>query len=170
MASAALVFQDSRSNKFWNLETHGKSFTVSWGRIGTIGQNQKKSFGSAAICERVAKKKIAGKIKKGYVEAITDELITEVFILMLSGVAECRNENEIYYRTDKFNKLATIEFVDGSSDHIIFRHYFDNGNQKSEHEWVGGKQHGKDCGWYENGTKRWVRKFKKGKLVSEKKY
>jgi len=170
MASAALVFQDAKSNKFWNLETNGKKFTTYWGRIGTAGQSNTKDFYNEAACEYAANKLIASKIKKGYVPAITEDLIREAFIMILSGIAERRNESEIYYRSDKFNKLATIEFVDGSSDHIIFRHYYENGNQKSEHEWVDGKQHGNDSGWYEDGSKKWERKFIKGKLVSEKKY
>jgi hypothetical protein len=85
-------------------------------------------------CKKAAKKIIASKIKKGYVEAITDELIAELFIMVLSGIANRRNANEIYYRDDKFNKLATIEFVDGSADHIILRHYYESGNIKSQHE------------------------------------
>ena len=171
MTSASLVFQDEVSNKFWNLETNGKTFTTNWGRIGTLGQSQIKKFYDAAVCERIAKNKIASKIKKGYVEAITEELITEAFIMILSGIADRRpNSNEIYYRRDKFNKLATIEFVDGDSSHIIFRHYYDNGNKKSEHEWLEGKQHGNDLGWYEDGKKHWERKFSSGKLISEKRY
>lgn len=170
MASASLVFQDKKSNKFWNLETSGKKFTTSWGRIGTIGQHKAKSFYSKDRCEYEAKKVIASKIKKGYVPAITEELITEAFIMILSGVAERRSPTEIYYRSDKFNKLATIEFVDGDSTHIIFRHYYDNGNKKSEHEWVDGKQNGNDSGWYDDGKMRWKRKFSAGKLVSEKRY
>ena len=170
MASASLVFQDDRSNKFWNLETNGKSFTTNWGRIGTIGQSKTKRFYSEVGCEREAKKLIASKVKKGYVEAITEELITEAFIMILSGVADRRNEREIYYRNDKFNKLATIEFVDGSSTHIVFRHYYDNGSMKSEHEWADGKQHGRDMGWYDDGSLHWKREFSKGRLISEVKY
>ena len=169
MASASLVFQDSRSNKFWNLETNGKKFTTSWGRIGTFGQYKIKAFYSAARCEQEANKKIASKIKKGYVQCISEELITEAFIMLLSGVAKRHSPNEIYYRDDKFNKLATIEFVDGAS-HIIFRHYYEDGSKKSEHEWVDGKRHGNDLGWYDDGKKHWKRKFKAGKLISEKKY
>jgi antitoxin component YwqK of YwqJK toxin-antitoxin module len=90
--------------------------------------------------------------------------------MVLSGIAKRRNDNEIYYRDDKFNKLATIEFVDGSADHIILRHYYDNGNIKSQHEWADNKQHGKDLGWYENGKKHWERKFVSGKLTHEKRY
>jgi len=170
MESASLVFQDKKSNKFWNLERKGKTFTTTWGRIGTIGQTKTKSFYNENICKNEAKKLIASKIKKGYVSAITEELITELFIRVLSGIADYKNNNEIYYRDDKFNKLATIEFVDGSATHIILRYYYENGNKKSEHEWVDNKQHGNDTGWYENGKKHWERKFVSGKLVNEKRY
>ena len=167
MISEFLVFQDKISNKFWNLEVKDKTFITSWGRIGTAGQSKTKNFYSKPQCERAAKKLIASKVKKGYVKAITEEIVLEVFIMMLSGVAKHRNANEVYYRDDKFNKLATIEFIDGS-DHIILRHYYENGNKKSEHEWVDGKQHGKDLGWHENGKKHWERRFVSGKLTYEK--
>lgn len=170
MASASLVCQNSKSNKFWNLETNDKEYTVSWGRIGTIGQSTTKKYYGKMQCENAAKKIIASKIKKGYVETITEEIILNTFIMILSGVVERKNDSEFYYRDDKFEKLATIEFVDGSSDHIILRHYYENGKKKSEHEWENGKSHGKDLGWYENGKKNWVRKFADGKLVSSVKY
>ena len=164
MASAALVLQDSKSNKFWNLETNGKQFITSWGRIGTAGQSITRYFYSKERCESEAKKLIASKIKKGYVDAITDELITETFIMILSGVIERKNDKEFYYRDDKFAKLATIEFIDGSN-HIILRHYYENGQIKSEHEWIDGKPDGVDRGWYETGKKKWERIFKDGKLI-----
>lgn len=170
MVIANLVFQDERSNKFWNIETNGKSFTTSWGRIGTFGQSQIKHYYNETRCEHEAQKLLASKIKKGYVAAITEELITEAFIMILSGIADRKNEREIYYRNDKFNKLATIEFVEGSSSHIIFRNYYENGTIKSEHEWMDGKQHGNDKGWYENGSKHWERTFSSGKLINERRY
>lgn len=64
MASAALVFQDAKSNKFWNLETNGKKFTTSWGRIGTIGQFKTKSFYNSTRCEMEAKKLLLLKSKR----------------------------------------------------------------------------------------------------------
>ena len=169
MASASLVYQDEKSNKFWNIETNGKDFTRSWGRIGTFGQTQTESFYSIAECECQANKLIASKTKKGYVQAISEDLITQAFIEILSGIAQHKNENEIYYRDDKFNKLATIEFLDGSS-HIIFRQYYENGQKKSECHWVDYKQDGDDLGWYENGNKHWERKFSVGKMTYEKRY
>jgi predicted DNA-binding WGR domain protein len=170
MASASLIFQDERSNKFWNLETNDKSFTTTWGRIGTYGQVLIKNFSTAAECEREATKLIASKIKKGYTQSISEELIMEAFIMILSGIAERRNDREIYYRKDKFNKCATIEFVSGGAEHIMLRHYYENGQIKSEHEWRDGKQDGVDLGWYEDGRKHWERQFSAGRLVSENRY
>lgn len=170
MIAASLVFQDKVSNKFWSLETNKKSFTTTWGRIGTVGCTNTKTFINEYKCEQAAKKLIASKIKKGYVQAITKELILELFITILSGIAEKKNDKEFYYRDDKFGKLATIEFVNMSSDHIILRHYYENGNIKSEHEWLNGKQDGIDRGWKTDGQKRWERRFVQGKIIEETRY
>jgi predicted DNA-binding WGR domain protein len=169
MVAASLVFQDEVSNKFWNIETSGKMFTTTWGRIGTFGQSNSKEFYDNKACEREANKIIASKVKKGYVEAITEDLIKETFMSMLSGIADYKCPGEAYYRNDKFSKLATLEFV-GGLKHIVFRHYYENGNKKSEHEWISGKQDGRDLGWYEDGRRHWERKFSAGKLVSENRY
>ncbi len=64
-----LVYQDGTSNKFWNIATDGKSFTVTFGRIGTEGQTQTKKLASEAACEKAAGALVAEKLKKGYVEA-----------------------------------------------------------------------------------------------------
>ena len=170
MISESLVCQDAKSNKFWNIETNDKTYTTSWGRIGTVGQSKKKNFYNKKTCEKEANKLIASKVKKGYDKAVTEELIIETFMMILSGIAEYRNPKELYYRSDKFSKLATIEFVDGSSDNIILRYYYESGKKKSEHEWVNGKQHGNDLGWNEKGKMRWERKFAAGKLIYEKRY
>jgi predicted DNA-binding WGR domain protein len=37
---------EGSSSKFWQVELSGSSFTVTWGRIGTAGQTQEKSFDS----------------------------------------------------------------------------------------------------------------------------
>ncbi|MDR1315898.1 MAG: WGR domain-containing protein [Spirochaetales bacterium] len=62
------VYSDEKSNKFWSIEVTGNSFTVTFGRIGTAGQTQKKSFADATACRKEADKLIAEKRKKGYVE------------------------------------------------------------------------------------------------------
>ncbi len=63
-----LTFQDDTSDKFWQIETSEKSFTVTYGRTGTSGQSQTKTFDSEALCLKEAEKILAEKRKKGYVE------------------------------------------------------------------------------------------------------
>jgi predicted DNA-binding WGR domain protein len=59
---------EGTSNKFWQIELTGTDFTVHWGRIGTQGQAQTKSFPSAAKAQAEHDKLIAEKTKKGYAE------------------------------------------------------------------------------------------------------
>ena len=66
---ASLRAQRGKSNKFWEIEVDGKSFTVRYGRIGTNGQTQTKTFPDEARTTREAQKLIAEKVKKGYTEA-----------------------------------------------------------------------------------------------------
>jgi len=67
--STKLVFKDEKSDKFWNIETKGKTYTVNYGKTGTGGQTQTKEFNSPADAETEAKKQAEGKKKKGYQEA-----------------------------------------------------------------------------------------------------
>jgi uncharacterized protein (TIGR02996 family) len=62
------VFTDDKSNKFWHIELSGKSFTVTFGRVGTAGQTQTKTFSDAATAKKEHDKLVAEKLKKGYVE------------------------------------------------------------------------------------------------------
>ena len=59
---------DATSHKFWNIEVKDKTFTVTFGKIGTNGQSQIKTFKDAATAQSEADKLIKEKTKKGYVE------------------------------------------------------------------------------------------------------
>ncbi|EMO14840.1 WGR domain protein [Leptospira santarosai str. CBC523] len=63
-----LTFKDDKSDKFWNIEVDETSFTVTYGKTGTIGQTQTKSFDDEKKCLKEAEKLLAEKLKKGYVE------------------------------------------------------------------------------------------------------
>ncbi|MBE8365225.1 WGR domain-containing protein [Leptospira borgpetersenii] len=63
-----LTYKDDSSDKFWNIEVSGKSFTVTYGKTGTNGQTQTKDFDSEEKCLKEAKKLLSEKLKKGYVE------------------------------------------------------------------------------------------------------
>ena len=61
-----LVYKDKKSNKFWNIEVSDKSFTVTFGRVGTKGQSNTKTFQSKDTCKKEVEKLIQQKMKKGY--------------------------------------------------------------------------------------------------------
>jgi uncharacterized protein (TIGR02996 family) len=61
-------FTDDRSNKFWNIDLRGASFTVSFGKVGDKGQTQTKDFPDAEQARKAHDKLVAEKLAKGYVE------------------------------------------------------------------------------------------------------
>ncbi len=64
-------FVGGSSRKFWEISVSGNSFTVRFGRLGTVGQSQTKSLADEARAKREAGNLIAEKLKKGYVEKST---------------------------------------------------------------------------------------------------
>lgn len=56
------------SRKFWEISLSGSSFTVRFGRIGTVGQTQTKTFADEAKAKGEAERLIAEKLRKGYAE------------------------------------------------------------------------------------------------------
>jgi ankyrin repeat protein len=57
---------EGKSNKFWEIRQEGSDYVVRYGRIGTRGREQRKSFDSEASCMEGIQKKIAEKKRKGY--------------------------------------------------------------------------------------------------------
>jgi uncharacterized protein (TIGR02996 family) len=60
--------QDGKSDKFWYIELKGTSFTVTFGRTGTKGQTQTKTFADAARAQKEHDKLVKEKLAKGYEE------------------------------------------------------------------------------------------------------
>jgi len=61
-------YHDDKSAKFWEIRTDGTDVTVRFGKVGTQGQSQTKSFPDAAAMQRHVNKLIEEKSAKGYVE------------------------------------------------------------------------------------------------------
>ena len=59
---------EGSSSKFWEIELGDTSFDVRWGRIGTSGQSQTKSFPTAAKAQAEHDKLVKEKTGKGYAE------------------------------------------------------------------------------------------------------
>ncbi|RAX34971.1 UNVERIFIED_CONTAM: MolR family transcriptional regulator [Escherichia coli] len=66
------IFQDEKSHKFWAVEQQDNELHINWGKVGTNGQSQVKSFADAAAAEKAEQKLIAEKVKKGYVGQAKD--------------------------------------------------------------------------------------------------
>ncbi|WP_432672697.1 DUF6493 family protein [Flavobacterium sp. SM2513] len=69
-----LKYIDGNSDKFWQIATTGTHFTVTYGKNGTSGISQTKTFDSEEACIKNAEKLLNEKIKKGYSE--TGEVVT----------------------------------------------------------------------------------------------
>ena len=67
-ATRRFEFVGGSSRKFWEISLSGSSFTVRFGRIGTTGQSQTKSFPDADQARHEAGQLTAEKLRKGYVE------------------------------------------------------------------------------------------------------
>ncbi|MFN0052568.1 MAG: WGR domain-containing protein [Planctomycetales bacterium] len=59
-------FIEGKSAKFWEITLSGVGVAVRYGRIGTQGQTQTKSFGDVAAAQAHVAKLIAEKTEKGY--------------------------------------------------------------------------------------------------------
>jgi predicted DNA-binding WGR domain protein len=62
------TYSDDKSSKFWNIELTGSEFTVTYGKVGTKGQTQTKSFADEAKAQKEYDKLVKEKVGKGYVE------------------------------------------------------------------------------------------------------
>lgn len=63
-----LKYIDGTSDKFWQIEVADTAYTVTYGRNGTPGLSQTKSFSSHDDCLKAAEKLLKEKMKKGYSE------------------------------------------------------------------------------------------------------
>ncbi|VWC06912.1 hypothetical protein BLA13014_05024 [Burkholderia aenigmatica] len=59
---------EGNSSKFWEVEQDGSGLNIRWGRIGTAGQSQTKSFADDAKARAALDKLVKEKTGKGYAE------------------------------------------------------------------------------------------------------
>jgi uncharacterized protein (TIGR02996 family) len=80
-------FHRPDSHKFWTINVHGDSFTVTFGKVGTAGQTQTKSFANSEKAQTAADKLIREKTGKGYVET-TPPVATREAVALERALAE----------------------------------------------------------------------------------
>src|SRR5512145_2476102 len=61
-------FTGDGSNKFWAIEQDGSDVRVQFGKIGTAGQTQEKSFADVAAATQELDSLVNSKLRKGYTE------------------------------------------------------------------------------------------------------
>lgn len=59
------IYQDEKSHKFWAVEQQGNELHISWGKVGTNGQSQVKSFADAAAAEKSGTEADCGEDEEG---------------------------------------------------------------------------------------------------------
>jgi predicted DNA-binding WGR domain protein len=101
----ALKYIDGNSDKFWEIEVTGSSYTVTYGKNGTSGTTQTKSFGSDEECLKMAEKILAEKVKKGYSET------GEVDVVSKPKSAKSKNADEVIEEYDSIIKAKKIDLL-----------------------------------------------------------
>ena len=62
------IYQDAKSDKFWDIDFEGTTQTVIYGKTGTAGREAVKEFATPEECTKESEKLILQKLKKGYTE------------------------------------------------------------------------------------------------------
>jgi predicted DNA-binding WGR domain protein len=70
MMTRRFEFIAGSSCKFWEISVSGAELKVNYGRIGTNGQSQTKSFPTAEKAQQHVEKLMRQKLGKGYVECV----------------------------------------------------------------------------------------------------
>ena len=61
-------FVEGSSDKFYEVSTNDNQVVIRFGRNGTNGQTETKTFSDATAASKHAQRKIEEKVRKGYVE------------------------------------------------------------------------------------------------------
>lgn len=121
-------YNDAKSSKFWSIETNKNEFTVTYGKIGTLGQSQKKVFDNEESCEKEAEKLIKEKTKKNYVENLTIDTANTVV-----ETVEIRQEKEKNQEKIKNNNIELNSSISSTDNTNITLYYCSGSSDKVYH-------------------------------------
>ncbi|MBV8254095.1 MAG: WGR domain-containing protein [Chitinophaga sp.] len=125
------IYQDDNSHKFWNIDINGTEINVTFGKVGTQGQSQTKSFATEAECQKAYDKLIAEKVKKGYQlqEDTTDNsfnIPAPLYddILALADYLEKQRPEKVEIHPSSKAHIARMEETAGFSLPTAFREFW----------------------------------------------
>lgn len=128
-----LIYKDEVSNKFWKINVTGKAFTITYGKVGSIGSVKTKEFDSEELCQKEANKLIQSKLKKGYVGAaisaqvIKESTMTESLFWDLIETAKKKGEDPDEQLEWLINNLSKRPV----KDIVMFDYWFNQNYYKS---------------------------------------
>lgn len=137
-----LIYQDNSSNKFWKITTFQNAYTITYGKIGSVGSVKTKEFDSEETCLKESEKLIQSKLKKGYIfasssqEIIKESTMTEqAFWDLLEICKEKGNDID-----EQMEWLVTHLSKKSIKDIIMFDFIFNQNYRKSytSHLWAAG--------------------------------
>ncbi len=108
MLERKLVYMDAKSSKFWNISQNGDSYTVTYGRTGSAGQETIKPFASEALAIKEAEKLIKEKLGKGYVDTAVS---TGDGALPLVAFVNINQREDIYRNAGTFVGLRVVDYA-----------------------------------------------------------
>jgi predicted DNA-binding WGR domain protein len=100
-----LKYIDGNSDKFWQIEVTGLEYTVTYGKNGTSGTSQTKSFSTDEECLKSAEKILAEKVKKGYSET------GDVAVASKPKTAKSAKSDEVLEEYDTIIKSKNIDLL-----------------------------------------------------------
>lgn len=112
-------YRDEKSEKFWEIELKGSSFTTYYGKIGGGPRQDTKEFDSPAEAKKEYEKIVAEKLKKGYEEisgkgssdkdSKTDSKKKKSIDVDKKPVTPGKNRRRFEYIDEKSSKFWEIE-------------------------------------------------------------
>jgi len=108
MLERKLVYMDAKSSKFWNISQSGDSYSVTYGRTGSAGQETIKAFASEALAVKEAEKLIKEKLGKGYVD---DAVPVSDGALPLVAFVNINQREDIYRNAGTFVGLRVVDYA-----------------------------------------------------------
>ncbi|MBS7231467.1 WGR domain-containing protein [Flavobacterium psychroterrae] len=100
-----LKYIDGNSDKFWQIEVTGLEYTVTYGKNGTSGTSQTKSFSTDDECLKSAEKILAEKVKKGYSET------GDITVDSKPKTAKSSNSDAVLEEYDAIIKAKNIDLL-----------------------------------------------------------
>ncbi len=70
-------YSEGASDKFWEVTLEAATLSTRYGKIGTSGQSTLKSFADATLAQAALEKLVKEKVKKGYVEISSTQVLNE---------------------------------------------------------------------------------------------